>query len=69
MWHEGAHQGRPYITSIFAGAALWSPWIGEPRPVSSAPVGRRPLASKNIENNPMQSSPAVADMRDPAKTF
>jgi hypothetical protein len=24
---------------------------------------------QNIENNPMQSSPAVAGMADPAKTF
>ena len=63
MWHEGAPKGRPYITSIFAGAALWSPWIGEPRPVSSAPVGRRPLASKISKTTPCKvarPSPAWA---------
>jgi hypothetical protein len=33
------------------------------------PQGRSGSRTQNIENNPMQSSLAVAGMRDPAKTF
>jgi len=33
------------------------------------PHGLRGSRTQNIENNPMQSSPAVAGMRDPAKSF
>jgi hypothetical protein len=44
-----------------AGAAASSGPAGKPH-------GLRGSRTQNIENNPMQSSSAVAGMRDPAKT-
>jgi hypothetical protein len=51
----------PKLTWAKVGAAASSGPAGQPH-------GLRGSRSQNIENNPMQSSLAVAGMRDPAKT-
>jgi hypothetical protein len=52
----------PKLTWAKAGAASSSGPAGRPH-------GLRGSRTQNIENNPMQSSLAVAGVRDPAKAF
>jgi hypothetical protein len=58
--HSHAEADTPELTWANAAASYGS---------AGQPHGHRGSRTQNIENNPMQSSLAVAGLRDPAKTF